>query len=343
MQPNNEKARAIKTRINSQLSFGQQVFLGALAADSIAMPVHWYYNQSAIERDFGIIDAYQAPKKTHPDSILWRSEYKPLNANGDILREQSQYWGRRGVHYHQFLEAGENTLNSLLSIELFEMVRRSGHYDPTRWLDHYINFMLTPGKHNDTYVEEYHRHFFTNYSSGRKPMNCGVRDIHIGGLAPVPALIAALGPRHPDIREIVQTHVALTHKDNDVLAAADATVRILTAVSLGAHLREAILDEASQWISRAKITRWTECADRVVVGGMLSSACYIPDAFPAALYLSYRHADTPANGICSNAQCGGDSCHRGSVIGSLLAASSPLPEILIDRLVAAPRVLNNQP
>ena len=341
MQSDDKKAQAVEIKMNSEISFGQQVFLGALVADSIAMPVHWYYNQSAIERDYGILDAYQSPKKTHPDSILWRSEYKPLNADGDILREQSQYWGRRGVHYHQFLEAGENTLNSLLSIELFEMVRRSGHYDSTRWLDHYINFMLTPGKHNDTYVEEYHRHFFTNYSSGRKPINCGVRDIHIGGLTPVPALIAALGPRHPDIREIVQKHIALTHKDNDVLAAGDAIVRILAAVSIGASLQEAILDEASQWISKAKINRWADRPDRVVVGGILSSACYIPDAFPAALFLSYRHAHKAANGICSNAQCGGDSCHRGSVIGSLLAASSPLPEVLINRLVAAPRIINN--
>ena len=184
-----------------------------MVADSIAMPVHWYYNQSAIERDFGKLDSYHPPKKLHPDSILWRSEYKPLNANGDILREQAQYWGKRGVHYHQFLKAGENTLNSLLAIELFELIRRSGHYDATRWLDHYVSFMLTPEKHNDTYVEEYHRHFFTNYASGRKPINCGVRDIHIGGLVAVPAIIAAIGPRHPDIREIVQTHVSLTHKD----------------------------------------------------------------------------------------------------------------------------------
>ena len=207
-QSDEEKKQHVDIETLSAVSFGQQILLGALVADSIAMPVHWYYNQSAIERDFGILDSYHSPRKTHPDSILWRSEYKPLNADGDILREQSQYWGKRGVHYHQFLTAGENTLNSLLAIELFELVRRLGHYDSIRWLDHYIDFMLTPKKHNDTYAEEYHRHFFTNYASGRKAVNCGVRDIHIGGLVGVPALVAALGPRHPDIREIVQSHVS---------------------------------------------------------------------------------------------------------------------------------------
>lgn len=336
-----EQKRTVDAEDISASSFGKQILLGAMVADSIAMPVHWYYNQSAIERDFGKLDSYHPPKKIHPDSILWRSEYKPLNADGDILREQAQYWGKRGVHYHQFLNAGENTLNSLLAIELFELVRRSGHYDATRWLDHYVNFMLTPGKHNDTYVEEYHRHFFTNYASGRKPINCGVRDIHIGGLVAVPALIAAIGPRHPDIREIVQTHVSLTHKDHEVLTAADVLVRILANVSRGADLRESILEEASQWVSKAKIARWKDHPDRVVVGGILSPACYIPDAFPAALFLAYRHAGKPANGICSNAQCGGDSCHRGSVVGSLLAATSPLPKSLVDGLVATPRIYNN--
>ena len=340
-QSNQEEKSTVETEDHSASSFGKQILLGAMVADSIAMPVHWYYNQSAIERDFGKLDSYHPPKKLHPDSILWRSEYKPLNANGDILRKQAQYWGRRGVHYHQFLKAGENTLNSLLAIELFELIRRSGHYDATRWLDHYVSFMLTPEKHNDTYVEEYHRHFFTNYASGRKPINCGVRDIHIGGLVAVPAIIAAIGPRHPDIREIVQTHVSLTHKDHEVLSAADVLVRILASVSRGADLRESILEEASQWVSKAKIARWKDHPDRVVVGGILSSACYIPDAFPAALFLAYRHAGKPANGICSNAQCGGDSCHRGSVVGSLLAATSPLPQSLVDGLVATPRIYGN--
>ena len=126
-----------------------------------------------------------------------------------------------------------------------------------------------------------------------------------------------------------------------MLSAADVLVRILASVSRGADLRESILEEASQWVSKAKITRWKDHPDRVVVGGILSSACYIPDAFPAALFLAYRHAGKPANGICSNAQCGGDSCHRGSVVGSLLAATSPLPQSLVDGLVATPRIYGN--
>ncbi|MEI8227914.1 MAG: ADP-ribosylglycohydrolase family protein [Planctomycetota bacterium] len=318
-------------------------FRGALIADAIAMPVHWYYNQQALARDYPEFTAavpagYLAPKSPHADSILWRSSYVPANEKGDILREQSQYWGQRGIHYHQFLAAGENTLNYQLAIELATLVRGDRDYDPERWLQRYVAFMLTPGKHRDTYVEEYHRHFFTNYAAGRKPISCGVRDVHIGGLVPVPALVAALGPKHPELRRIVRVHVGLTHKDDEVLEAADTLARMLVRLCAGDDLRTTILEEAPDWISAAKVREWEQHPDHVVVGGKLSSACYIPDAFPAALFLAWRHAGDFAAGVCANARVGGDNCHRGAVVGSLLGASAPIPDRYMAGLQAGDRV-----
>ena len=319
----------------------RNAFLGSLVADAIAMPVHWYYNQQAIDRDYpslGTTAAYLAPRNPHADSILWRSSFTPPNEKTDILREQAQYWGQRGIHYHQFLAAGENTLNYQLAVELYGFVRSRRDYDAEQWLDRYVAFMLTPGRHRDTYVEEYHRHFFTNLAAGRKPINCGVRDVHIGGLVPVPALVAALGPKHHDLRRIVRLHVGLTHKDDGVIEAADILATILSKVCQGDDLRETILAEASDWISAAKIEKWSRNPDRMVVGGLLSSACYIPDAFPAALYLAWRYADDFAAGVLSNARCGGDNCHRGAVVGSLLGASTPIPHELVNGLITHDKV-----
>ena len=70
-------------------------FVGALCADALAMPVHWYYDRAALVRDYGKVERYQAPKNPHADSILWRSKYAPLNEKGDILHDQAQYWGQR--------------------------------------------------------------------------------------------------------------------------------------------------------------------------------------------------------------------------------------------------------
>lgn len=301
-------------------------YLGSLVADAVAMPVHWYYDRAALARDYGQVRSYLAPKNPHPGSILWRSAYTPLNERGDILHEQARYWGQRGVHYHQFLAAGENTLNFQLAARLYEQTRRLGRYDADTWLEEYVRFMLTPGSHHDTYVEEYHREFFTNYARGRKPHACGVADVHIGGLVPVPALFAALPDASASaLADAVQTHVALTHKDEGVLGAAAALTRMLVAVHGGEPLREAILSHASDWISAAKVARWSREPDEVVIGERLSPACYIPDAFPAALYLAWKYADDFAAGVCANAQVGGDNCHRGAVIGALLGLANGVP------------------
>ncbi len=321
------------TRIQS---FARSAFLGSLVADALSMPVHWYYNQRSIDSDYPDLirsAGYLSPKNPHPDSILWRSQYSPPSKELDILREQSRFWGQRGIHYHQFLSAGENTLNFRLASILYKLIRRQRDYDPEAWLDQYVTFMLTPGQHSDTYVEEYHRHFFNNLAANRKPINCGVRDIHIGGLVAVPAIVAALGPMHHDLKRVIRLHVSLTHKDDDVLEAADVLSTILIHTCKGDHLREVILAEASDWISSAKIEKWSKYPDQHVVGHILSSACYIKDAFPAALYLAWRHADDFRTGITSNARCGGDNCHRGAVVGSLLGASSRIPDELLEHLL----------
>lgn len=331
-----------------------QAFLGSLVADAVAMPVHWYYDTAALDRDYpqlgdpSIPPPCLAPRSPHPDSILWRSSYTPPTPQTDILHDQAAYWGQRGIHYHQCLAAGDNTLNYRLAVELFAVLRRDREYDPERWLERYVAFMTEPGRHRDTYVEECHRHFFTNLGSGRKPISCGVRDVHIGGLAPVPAIVAGLGPRHPDIRRIVRLHVSLTHRDDDVLAAADAFARLLVRLTRPDRpegprgLRAAILEEASDWASAAKLDAWERraavgpapCPDRAVVGTVLSPACYIDDAFPAALYLAARHADDFAAAIRANALCGGDNCHRAAVVGAVVAAVSPPSDALLARLAA---------
>ena len=306
-------------------------YQGSLAADALAMPVHWYYDRAALRRDYGMVDHFMAPWNPHPGSILWRSSYEALNERGDILREQAQYWGVRDVHYHQFLNAGENTLNFKLATELFTMVKSQGAYDPGAWLERYIARMLEPGWHRDTYVEEYHRAFFTRYAQGKSPAKCGISDEHIGGLATVPALLSALeGSPREALRSAVKRHVGLTHAHPNVLRAADTLVRVLWAlVEEGRSLHEAIRREAGDWLSGTKASAWCAQDDETVIGGRFSPACYIAEAMPAALYLAWKYHDNFPGGIAANAMVGGDNCHRGAVTGSLLGAACGVPRELL--------------
>ena len=112
----------------------QNAFLGSLVSDAVSMPVHWYYNRGALDRDYGDFTTYCRPRNPHPDSILWRSEYRPNNSKADILGNQLKYWGTRGIHYHQFLEEGDNTLNLQLAAELYRNCILHGGFDPETWL-----------------------------------------------------------------------------------------------------------------------------------------------------------------------------------------------------------------
>ena len=300
----------------------QNAYLGSLIADAASMPVHWYYDREALRAEYGEVTSYLAPKNPHTGSILWRSRYSALNEKGEILHDQAQYWGQRGIHYHQFLKAGENTLNFQLAAELLRLSEKNGGYDADEWLDHYIFFMLTPGSHNDTYVEEYHRGFFTKYSQGKAPRNCSIHDEHIGGLAQVPALCLILENLDlPKLRAAVKEHVGLTHAHANVLRAADTLARLLFRIREGVKLRDAIQREAGDWISGSKAEKWSSQPDNHIIGQRFSPACYIAEAMPASLYLAWKYHEDFDAGITANAMVGGDNCHRGAVVGSLLGAA----------------------
>ena len=118
--------------------FYKNSMLGSLAADALAMPMHWYYDTQKLDRDYGRLTSYVAPQNPHSDSILWRSRYIPRNARGNILHDQIKYWGQREIHYHQFLAAGENTINYQLGKELYLTILEYGVYDSDKWLERYI-------------------------------------------------------------------------------------------------------------------------------------------------------------------------------------------------------------
>ncbi|MFM8657620.1 MAG: ADP-ribosylglycohydrolase family protein, partial [Chthoniobacterales bacterium] len=185
---------------------------GAFLGDALAMPVHWYYDRAALVRDYGRVTDLVAAKNPHADSILWRSSYVAPNAKGEILHDQAKYWGQRGVHYHQFLRAGENTLNMQLAVELLGSLRACGGYDRGDYLRRYMDLLTTPGRHRDTYLEECHRNFFTKYARGKKPEDCGGDDIHIGGLADEPILAVWYADDERAALEAVREHVRVTHR-----------------------------------------------------------------------------------------------------------------------------------
>lgn len=48
----------------------QNAMLGALVADAVSMPVHWYYDTNALDRDYPDLTIYQAPRNPRPDAVI---------------------------------------------------------------------------------------------------------------------------------------------------------------------------------------------------------------------------------------------------------------------------------
>jgi ADP-ribosylglycohydrolase len=318
--------------------------------DALAMPAHWYYDVTALHRDLGVLRDYQAPNDYHPNSILpvastggpGRGSSEGDVVGSVILHGKKQLWCEPNRHYHFGLQKGDNTLNLLCVRVLLRTINRIGRYDPTEFLRDYVSFMTTPGSHNDTYAESYHRQFFANYARGIPPERCAGLENHdtasIGGLVTLPPVVfaasCASGSTAADIT--LTAHLRLTHHSDRLEQYAVAFGGLLRnllqvpASRVTASVRasaESVGFPLSRLMDRVKRDK---LSDLDVIGGCLSPACYIDQSFPAVLYLVARYQDDFEGALIANANAGGDNCHRGAVLGALLGAAYGL-RVIPDR------------
>ncbi len=331
-------------------------------ADSLAMPVHWYYNPMDIYRQFrsGIVSFEDAPE-FHPSSIMslhstskgGRSAKAYTGTTkeivGDvILRGKRKFWNQPNQHYHQGMRAGENTLNAHCARAVIRVLgNNKGKYDQSAFLDAYIELLTadTP-MHPDTYAESYHRGFFANLEAGIPRHECGAvtHDTpSIGGLVTIAPIVFAerlRGTSLEDVQEICQDHLRLTHPDQYLSKVCKDYVGLIDDL-LFLEESDSAQQLISAWSKRSISLQMSELigkihSDNDVVGKLFSSACYITDSWPSVLYLAYKYCDAPEAGLLSNANLGGDNVHRGAVLATLLglASGETLSELytkLVDR------------
>jgi ADP-ribosylglycohydrolase len=308
------------------------------------MPVHWYYRPSDIEKAFpGGIARLEAAPAFHPSSIMslhstakgGRGEQLTGGQQREIVGEvilkgKRGYWGVANQHYHQGMQAGENTLNAhCVRVLLRSLKVSAGRYDKDRYLDDYIDFMTAdPPQHRDTYAESYHRGFFANLESGQPKDRCGAvtHDTpSIGGLVSIAPLVLAerlQGVALSEVQEHCQRHLYLTHPDQELAQICAVYVELLDALLFreqGQPVDELLYQAAKTSIgldlpALLKNSR----SDRSIVGGQFSPACYISGAWPSVLYLAAKYASDQRSALIANTNLGGDNVHRGMILGALL-------------------------
>jgi len=181
---------------------------GAFIADSMAMPVHWYYRRKYIKEGFQEgnmkgISKYEDAPHPHPESFMVGNNYHPniakakeLDRPYDIAHEHIRFYNTNyshldiklsvhagehknampdkseRYHYHHGLKAGENTLGANLIRVLMRSIIKEGKYTQGVFIEDFITYMTTPGLNKDPYTEIYIRAWFENYTNGVPPHAC---------------------------------------------------------------------------------------------------------------------------------------------------------------------------
>ncbi|XP_066516768.1 coagulation factor VII isoform X3 [Hoplias malabaricus] len=350
---------------------------GMCAGDAMSMPVHWYYNIQDIKTDFsGWITGFKPPKDRHPSSILTLSNTagsgRVASSTGRrapvvgniILHDKLKYWKAPGdsIHYHQGLQAGENTLNVLCAVRVARVLslgRFVSVSDPaTRAavLSDYVKFLTTPGTHNDTYAESFHRSFFSEWQElhptspnkvlefaeirYKQIMDTSFSDSQLNAISCLPMaipfiLLSAAASEDEAVSAAVE-FVKLTHPFPKLDTLVSVYARVLHAVLNGASVKEQV-----EWALKSPaVSAWDTCqhfiqqAERFPNSSeeklkvhqeaveALGLACYTKGALSSLFYLAYVFHNDIKGGILANTNCGGENCNRGAALGALLGATA---------------------
>ena len=245
------------------------------------------------------------------------------------------------------LQAGENTLEAQLARVLLKDILQHVFFSPTTFVNSYVQFMMSPNSHNDTYASSCHRIFFANMLDGKPLSECPGNDNHnvdtIDALTLSTPLIVLLldldnvsqldiamnpntTPPPPPSRAVQEQVFHLmqsTRRTQSVQPYLEVYTTLLTQVLVGgASVLLPAIEAAghslfgNDYSVKAHIAAAEQdhAADPMV-------ACYIDSSFPALLFYAYKYGESLEAGVLGSANGGGENVARGSLLGALLGAA----------------------
>lgn len=304
------------------------------AGDALASPTHWYYGGfPQIQRDYGKIIDYTKPVYHLSGSILNKSNINgggrgtergnSKSIIGDVINHgKKELWSpREQIHYHATLQAGENTLEvSLARVLMNSIVANQGNFNADHFRQAYIDFMMKPGSHNDTYASTCHRMFFANLVFGKlDPKECPDNDSHnvetIDGLV-LPTIVAIAAAAKGKSLKVVEEEAAqcagVTRRSPQLERASAAWARLIHTSLRQNDISETLQEVATRMgFRRPKGNKPDEI-----------TACYLGSSMPALLDSVAKYSgSSPWDALLANANTGGENVHRGSCLGAVLGAN----------------------
>lgn len=325
------------------------VIWGLLCADSLAMPVHYYYDLERLKEDYGEITTYVDPQEKHYLDLLSVTESSKALLEKVIGPENLKRWGIKDNHVHLGLKAGANTLDAhIFRVALRTVIRRKRYldnsFDPESFLQDYVEMVTKPGKSTDTYIASCHREFFSNYFLQKPIFECGCQPNETNdtasGFFTLPAIVFSVVidelrsqqlPKGSELEisnEIIQKaiqkvlrHLSFLHRSERMRRYARLYTEIFLAVLFGLDLRKAIEQIASPQLGiNFKGIYEKGDADNEVFTTVFKNSGFIEGSLPAGLYLAYKYANDFYQALKANANLGGDNVGRAIFVGALVGA-----------------------
>jgi hypothetical protein len=349
------------------------------------------------------IQKYEAPVHPFPGSIMNLSNTGGGGRGSDknsivgevILHGKKQFWIRGGsYHYHHGMSAGENTLDTLIARVMLKVLLsmdetkqpgidrdvtaqyRNTNEDKTskqtnvdkNWfteafLNTYIQFMTTPGTHNDVYAATAHRTFFANHANNKDKYVCADNDGHntdsVDGIINV--LVLSLNEMVVNARKMYNVDESMTidvkfgvntnERKNESFKKAifDSINMIRKSEQLPLYgyiyhnllvkiiweqkdLRKAILeiiDEHPTVFKRGANSLSKKHLEDFRLTDASSdpmSACYVSSNFPVMLMFAYKYAGSLEKALLASANAGGENVNRNALLGGIMGASTGMNE-----------------
>jgi ADP-ribosylglycohydrolase len=237
---------------------------GAFIADSIAMPVHWYYQRKYIKEGFdGGIRWYEDAPHPHPESFMVGNSYHPnitkakkLGLPFDIAHKHIRFYDTNyndfhiklsvhagehknvmpekseRYHYHHGLKAGENTLGANLIRVLMRSIIKEGKYNQKVFIEDFISYLTTPNLNNDPYTEVYIRAWFENFTNGVPAHACAQEQRNVWSIASNggiirPLVLSLTSKSSFQALGVALQHQQITHRSDNVSSALCVLVPLL--------------------------------------------------------------------------------------------------------------------
>lgn len=265
------------------------MLFASLAADSLALGVHWIYNTNVIDKKFGRVETYLKPV---------RPTYHPTKVLGEF------------THY------GDQTLT------LLESVSTCAGFDlddfSQRWRSLFENY--------DGYFDKATKGTLENIKSGKSPSQAGSESEDLAGASRIAPLLYVYRDDPEKLIASAAAQTAFTHNDLQVIKSAEFFSTVTYQVLKGASPVTAIesvrreefnSDPFSEWIQKGLQSVEQDTRQAILDLGQM---CEIAAAFPGVIHLITKYENDLKQALVENVMAGGDSAARGLIVGMVLGA-----------------------